>query len=351
MRQTCMDENEQQKTRRTPPTSSDVARKAGVSQAAVSYVFNGQHNRHVSEETRERIVQAACELGYRAHPTARSLRKGQSDEICCIINAPPSFFSYKLYFSLQQQIVAHGYTPVFYTSPNTSTPQWRETLRGMFARRPAGLVMSQLVDTADDIALARQMGIEHIVLISLHSVDDVAAVIFPGRPVGHIAAQHLLERGHRRLGIVRPRDPLLEEIFQQRLEGMRTALAGRADTTLDMLSLAPTLPEARALVQSSLARADHPTGIYAFNDEFAFYLLKALAEQDISVPRDIALVGTDDLSTCELTQPTLTSIRFDDVDVIGRRAVDMLVGMRNGQQTPQPLSYEIVPQLIQRESS
>ena len=325
--------------------------RAGVSQAAVSYVFNGRHNRHVSAETREKIVQAAQELGYRAHPTARSLRKGQSDEICCIINAPPSFFSYRLYLSLQQQIVAHGYTPVFYTSPDTPTPQWRETLRGMFARRPAGLVMSQLVDMADDVALARQMGIEHIVLISIRPLEDVAAVIFPGWPVGHIAACHLLERGRRHLGIVRPRDPLLEEIFQQRLEGMRSALAGRADTMLDMLPLSPTLPEARALVQSALVHTDHPTGIYAFNDEFAFYLLKALTERDIGIPRDIALVGTDDLSTCELMRPSLTSIRFDDVDAIGRRAVGMLVGMRGGQPAKEPLSYEIVPRLIQRESS
>jgi len=346
-----MAENKQHNTRLASPTSSDVARKAGVSQASVSYVFNGRQNRHVSEETREKIVQAAQELGYRAHPSARSLRKGQSDEICCIINAPPSFFSYRLYFSLQQQIVAHEYTPVFYTSPDTPTPRWRETLRGMFARRPAGLVMSQLVDTAEDIALARQMGIEHIVLISIWSVEHVATIIFPGWPVGRIAAQHLLERGHRQLGIVHPSDPLLEEIFQQRLAGMRSALAGRADARLDMLSLVPTLTGARSLVQASLACADHPTGIYAFNDECAFYLLKALTERDIHIPEEIALVGTDDLFTCELMQPSLTSICFDDVDVIGKRAVDMLVGMRDGQPLPEQLSYEIVPQLIQRESS
>src|SRR5258708_37643688 len=110
-----MSEKKLHASRRYSPTSFDVARNAGVSQAAVSYVFNGRQNRHVSEETREKIVQAAQELGYRAHPSARSLRKGQSDETCCIINPPPSVFSYRLYFSLQQQIVAHDDTPGFYT--------------------------------------------------------------------------------------------------------------------------------------------------------------------------------------------------------------------------------------------
>jgi DNA-binding LacI/PurR family transcriptional regulator len=347
-----MAENKQRiPTRLASPTSSDVARKAGVSQAAVSYVFNGRANRHVSEQTRDKILRAAQELGYHAHPSARSLRKGQSDEICCIINAPPSFFSYRLYFSLQQQIVAHEYTPVFYTSPDTPTPRWRETLQGMFARRPVGLVMSQLVDTADVITLARHMGIEHIVLISIRPVEHVATIIFPGHSVGHIVAQHLLERGHRHLGIVHPGDPLLEEIFQQRLEGMRSALTGRTAARLDILPLTPTLPGARSLIQTSLNRADHPTGIYAFNDEFAFYLLKALSERDISVPKEIAIVGTDDLFTCELMRPSLTSICFDDVDVIGKRAIDMLIGMHSGQSLSQLLSYEIIPQLIQRESS
>src|SRR5260370_31892242 len=92
-----MAENKQHNSRLASPTSSDVARKAGVSQAAVSYVFNGRQNRHVSEETREKIVQPAQELGYLAHPSARSLRKGQSDEICCILNAPPTFFTSRLH--------------------------------------------------------------------------------------------------------------------------------------------------------------------------------------------------------------------------------------------------------------
>ncbi len=74
-----MSEKKLHASRRSSPTSFDVARKAGVSQAAVSYVFNGRQNRHVSEETREKILKAAQELGYHAHPSARSLRKGQSD--------------------------------------------------------------------------------------------------------------------------------------------------------------------------------------------------------------------------------------------------------------------------------
>src|SRR5260370_7488251 len=177
-----MSEKKLHASQRSSPTSFDVARNAGVSQAAVSYVFNGQQNRHVSEASREKILKGADELGYHGHPSARSLRKGQSDEICCIVNAPVSFFSYHIHLAIQQQVVAHGYVPVFYASSGIPTPKWREALQRMFARRPAGLIMSQFTDMAGDISLPRQMGIENIVLTPTRPCEDYPTHIFPRSP-------------------------------------------------------------------------------------------------------------------------------------------------------------------------
>src|SRR5260370_14561385 len=162
----AMSEKKLHAFRSSSPTSFDVARKAGVSQAAVSYVFNGQQNRHVSEATRTKILNAAHEMGYHAHPSARSLRKGQSDEICCIVNAPVSFFSYHIHLAIQQQVVAHGYVPVFYPSSVIPTPKWRECLHRMFSRRPAGLIMTHLTDIPAHFALARPLWINPLLLIS-----------------------------------------------------------------------------------------------------------------------------------------------------------------------------------------
>ena len=255
------------------------------------------------------------------------------------------------HLAIQQQVVAHGYVPVFYASSGIPTPKWREALQRMFARRPAGLIMSQFTDMAGDIALARQMGIEHIVLISTRPVEHIPTIIFPSSPPGYLAARHLLERGHRH----RHRSP---ERSSARRDLPTTAgrdasaFAERADTTLAILPLAPTLPDTRSLVETYLTCTDHPTGIYAFNDEHACYLLRALMEREIRVPQEIAVVGTDDLLSCELaTWPSLTSICFDNVDAIGKRTVDMLVDLHTGQPVPEPLSYQLVPQLIQRESS
>jgi LacI family transcriptional regulator len=315
-------------------------------------VLNGVRTTHVSEEKRRKILQAADELGYQAHPSARSLRKGQSDEICCISNAPPSFFSYEIHLSIQQQIFLHGYTPVFYISPGAPTSQWQETLKRIFARHPMGLILSQFSSMADDISLARHMGIEHIVLLSAEStLDNIPAIIFPISLPGYLAAKHLLERGHRHLGIVHPSEPILEDIFEQRLKGMHAAIAEVTGVTLDILPLTLSLPAAHHLVDSALTGPGHPTGIYAFNDDYALPLLRALTDRGVKVPQDVAIVGTDDLPFCEFVRPSLTSIRYDSEAAIGQRAVEMLLSLHCGQPLSVELSRPLSPQLIPRESS
>src|SRR2546428_2968719 len=113
---------EEEKKQHPPPrislTSADVARRARVSRTTVSYVLNetGRRNRHVSEETRAKVLQAAQELGYSTHRSARALRKGQSEEICIIVDLPLTVHRTELVVSLQQHAFSYGYPSVVYFS-------------------------------------------------------------------------------------------------------------------------------------------------------------------------------------------------------------------------------------------
>jgi AraC-like DNA-binding protein len=120
-------------------TSLDVARKAGVSRTAISYVLNedGVRSTHVSEETRAKVLQAVQELGYSTHSSARALRKGQSDEICIIVDLPLSIHRTDLFISVQQYAFLHGYSPVVYFSYDFSAEQVHSHLLKIFAR-PTG---------------------------------------------------------------------------------------------------------------------------------------------------------------------------------------------------------------------
>ena len=141
---------------RTTYTSVDVARRAGVSRTAVSYVLNedGVRSTHVSEETRAKVLQAVQELGYSTHSSARALRKGQSDEICIIVDLPLTTHRTELFVSVQQHAFLHGYSPVVYFSYNFSAEQVHSHLLKIFARRPIGI-----------FATASSMTDEHITRI------------------------------------------------------------------------------------------------------------------------------------------------------------------------------------------
>lgn len=334
------------------PTSLDVARKAGVSRAAVSYVLNGTCVAHVSQQTRTRILQAAEELGYHhSHPAARALRRGQSDEICCVFNAPHTLLGSEVSYSIQQQIFQHGYVPVVYSNPGMPNEKWNVTLKQMFARRPRGLIMSQFMETTGDLTLARQMGVEYIVLLSPRAVENIPTIIFSSTSLGSLAAGHLLDRGHRHLGIVQPVNPSLAYLFHERLEGMYTALAGVPGTTLEIFLLDLSLASAHALIDTWQERPERPTGIYAFNDEYALCLLAALTDRGIQVPREMAIVGTDDSSTSQFVRPSLTSIGFGDGNTLGQLAVEMLVNQFTDQSSTLARSLPLHPQLTPRSSS
>lgn len=335
---------------RTSLTSVDVARRAGVSRTTVSYVLNGNEDGHVSEATRAKVLQAAQELGYSIHSSARALRKGQSDEICILVDLPLTIHRTELYVSLQHQAFLHGYSSVVYFSHGFSPEQVQNLLLKIFARRPMGIFATEKSMTTEQIALAKRMGVDNIVLYSVKPLDHARTIILPTRPLGYLAAQHLLERGHCHLGLVHPADHFHEYGFLQRLEGMRSAIAGMPGVTLDILPLQLSLPDAHALVDTFLTEANHPTGIYAYNDEYALLLLGALADRGRQAPQDVAVVGTDDISFGEFMRPTLTTIRFDPIS-LGQRVVEMLVSWHNGQPLPEEFSQPLMPQLVLRGSS
>jgi len=335
---------------RTTYTSVDVARKAGVSRTTVSYVLNGNGTGHVSEETRKKVLQAAEELGYSTHSSAQALRKGKSDEMCIVVDLPLSAHRTELLVSMQRDAFQHGYTPVAYFCYGFSAEQIHTLLLKIFARHPMGIFATASSMTTKHIALAQRMGVDNIVLYSVKPLEHARTIFLPTQSLGRLAAEHLLERGHRHLGLVQPADRLDAYGFEQRLEGMRATIAGMPEVRLDILPLQFTLADAHTLVETALTGADCPTGIYAYNDEYALLLLGALLDRGKQVPRDVAVVGTDDISFSTWMRPSLTTIRFDSI-TLAQRAVEMLVRRHTGQPLPEELSRPLMPQLIARGST
>ena len=314
---------------RTFYTSVDVARRAGVSRTTVSYVLNGNWDGHVSDETRKKVLQAAEELGYSTHSSARALRKGKSDEICLIIDQPLTVHRIELLVSVQQYAFQHGYAPVAYFCYGFSPEQVHTLLLKIFARRPMGIFATAGSMTTKQIALAQRMGTDNIILYSVEPLEYARTIILPTRPLGHLAAQHLLERGHRHLALVQLADARTQ---------MATAKAA-----------VQQWEDALAEINRQGDRKES-TWSQPLNDEYALLLLGALSDRGIQVPGEVAVVGTDAISFSAWMRPTLTTIRFDTIS-LAQRAVGMLVNWHSSQPLPEELTRPLVPQLIPREST
>ncbi|WP_254712137.1 LacI family DNA-binding transcriptional regulator [Streptomyces sp. TRM64462] len=324
-------------------TSADVARLAGVSRATVSFVLNNTQTHRVSEATRTRVREAAQQLGYVPHAAARSLRAGHSNLV--LIPASVSAIGHLVSTwldALHGELEERGYTAVLhagrYADAATGARAWAEL-------RPAAvLALDGDRLTAQAVQVLHRAGVGTVLALAARPLEGVRTLRFDHARIGEIAAEHLVVRGRRRIGVVMPRERGLEVFARPRLEGAR-AVASRSTATVTEVPMAYTHASA-----SDVAAAWGDLGldsVFAYNDEYAALLLHALQSVGIRVPGDVAVVGADDLVTSALQHPPLTTVRLDLVPP--SLVADIIDGQINGTDTPDAPAIEVV--LVPRASS
>ena len=350
------DRSRHRSSTRKAPSARDVARLAGVSRTQVSYTLNGTGKTHVTAEKRDRILAAAKKLAYHPHQPAQSLRRGFSLEFSVFFPAPFTPRILEILDTIHETGLAGGCVVAQYSWNRHRDPERKsEAFRTMLARRPLGIFCSLMDLERKDIEEARASGIERILVLDVEQHSDLTTFFLPVEEIGRAAAAHLLEKGHRRMAILRPADPVQKRPFRLRHRGMKKAMAAFKDSSLEILdwparNMMPTLDAARAFVDGALVPGDAPTAIYAYSDDHAFPLMRALRERGMRVPKDIAVLGTDDLAYGELCSPSLSTIRFDS-SALGERAVALINSLITGQPPEERFLNAPLPYVIQREST
>ncbi|GAA4096238.1 LacI family DNA-binding transcriptional regulator [Nonomuraea soli] len=285
---------------RRPPTSVDVARAAGVSQATVSYVLNDNPNARVSEKTRERVREAAERLGYVPHASARALRTGHSGLVLLPLPmARTGRLAQEWLDALGDALNDAGYTLVYYGERKL---KGIAAARDWAALRPVSIIVDSERLTKASVELLKSSGTRAVFGIGSEPSPLVPSMVLDHRQVGELAARHLVERGCRRLGAIVPREAGIDVMGANRWRGVCRVAPDAA-----RLDLAFSEDEARELV----AGGDLPDGVFAYNDEYAMLLISALHDAGLRVPDDVAVVGADDLPIASLMRPRLTSVHFD----------------------------------------
>lgn len=300
------------------PSQGDVARLAGVSDQTVSRVANGRHN--VDHATRDRVLAAMRQLGYRPNRAARALRKGAFHSIGVIFFELTSVGSSHTLDAIAAAATAQGYgvnlLPVL--QPSQSAVSTAFTLLGEQA--VDGVIILIAGREFDDADVQLPDGLPVVVIDSAGHYDY--PIVDNDHTLGaRLATEHLLDLGHETVWHIA--GPSSSFSATRRQDSWRNTLlkAGRK-------AHPPLVGDWSADSGYELGRqlVDRPdvTAVFAANDQMALGLLHALDERGRGAPHDISVVGFDDIPEAAHFSPPLTTIRQSFAEV-GRRGVEALM--------------------------
>lgn len=329
-------------------TLRDVARRAGVSIATVSYVLNG--TRPVSPEVEARVWEAVAALQYRPNRLARGLRRKRTHVLGLIVpdNANP-FFA-EIARGLEDISFAHDYSLILCNSDGDPSKEQRY-LGVLIEQQVDGIALVSASATPAHLTILRERGIPFVVVdrdLPGLEADCVLADNFQG---GYLATWHLLNRGHRRIACITGPSDLTPSA--DRVRGYQKAMEEAGIEPLEVwvyrgdFRAESGYHAARFFL--SLPLPIRPTAIFACNDLMAIGAMRAIGEAGLSIPQDIALVGFDDIVLASYVIPPLTTVAQPTYEM-GRLAGELL--LRRIQARGRPPARHLLPvRLIVRHSA
>lgn len=330
----------------------DVAELAGVSYQTVSKVLNGQS--HVSPEKMERIRAAARQLGYKPHHSARNLRTQRSRLIgyswSSTETEQPNHILHMFLTSMVSEAEQAGYhlLPFPYREGDDRVNGYRELID---SGRVDGFVVTSVGYDDPRARFLIERDFPFVAFGRSSAQDTFPYVDVDGAAGFRMATEHLIARGHRRIAVLAW--PESSRTGNDRLAGYLAAMRA-ADLEIDPFLIAHgewKFEFGYATTQRWLAapREQRPTAIVAVSDIMAVGAIQAGQACGLTIGRDLAVVGFDDVPMAGYLQPPLTSIR-QPIREAGRRCVEILVALLN--QTPlAERQVLLTPELIVRESA
>lgn len=325
------------------PTAADVANRAGLSRATVSYVLNNTPHQVIPEPTRQRVLAAAAELGYTPSAAARALSSGRSDVVLLLLPDWPIGPSVgALIEHLSTALAGHGYT--FVAHPRSAGRSVAEVWKAI---TPAAVVTFEELDEMDAVRL-RAAGIELAVAL-FGGTRGGRALDVPEQRTGRLQVEHLAATGHHRLGYASPDDPRLRAFAQPRLEGVRQACAelGLAEPLVRTVPL--DAEGAAAAVRDWHAADPRVSGVCAYNDEVALAVLAGARRCGLEVPADLAVVGVDNIPAAAVSAPGLTTVEAD-LEALAGHIAETIARKLDGRTAPRRPGSDI-HSVVVRESA
>jgi DNA-binding LacI/PurR family transcriptional regulator len=324
---------------------ADVAAHAGVSHQTVSRVVNGHPN--VAPQTRERVLRAIAELGYRPNTAARALVTGSTRVIGFVTVSINQYGPAQTLIGLEQAARAAGYSLSVTVLEDATAEAMRDAI-DRFVGQSVDAVVA--LGTYDDAFEALHTVSSPVPLITVQSAGaEVEPALGVDQVAGaRLATRHLLDLGHPTVHHVT--GPADSKEARDRMQAWRAELLAAGAPVPEVLhgDWTPASGHAAGRLLAARRRDGEQVGaVFLANDQMALGLLAAFHEEGLSVPEDVSVVGFDDLPEAPYFRPPLTTVRQDFAE-LGRRGVALVLARLRGEPY---VADPVQPQLVVRGST
>ena len=310
------------------PTIADIARRAGVTKAAVSFALNGQPG--VSSATRERILAIAAEIGFQPNSAARALSDGRADAFGLVIDRPAGILGSEVFFmqlisGIQAELASNRITLLF-TMAEDQAEEIRMYRTWWAQRKVDGVFLVDLQVRDRRIRVLEELSMPAVVFGTPRGAGGLPAVWQDDRSATETIVAYLAGLGHRRIARVGG----FTRYWHSKLRTDALAqVAGAAGIEAVSVAADYTAEHGAEATRDLLKQAEPPTAILYDNDVMAVAGLGAAQRMGVRVPADLSIVVWDDSTLCELVHPAFTALRRD-IPAAGASAARMLREMTAG---------------------
>jgi LacI family transcriptional regulator len=331
-------------------TIREVADQARVSLGTVSNVLNRPDR--VAPETLERVREVIDRLGFVRSSAAHQMGGGNSRCFGAVVLDASSPSWTDMIRGLEDGVHEQGCVMVV-CSTDGSVDREARYLRLLEEQRVQGIVITPTTGNISHLQTLRDRGMVVVLLDRRASDGELCSVSLDHTRGGDLAAQHLFDLGHVRVAFINGPGHLAQS--QERRRGVRRA-ARRAGLQIDESIIEYTIDPLTAfaqvggIVEQFLALGDErPTAVVCVSDQIALTVLRELSERGVRVPRDVSVVGYDDVEFAAMLSPALTSIRLPKYE-LGRAAAELLIA-ETADPNHRHSDIRFEPQIVERQST
>jgi len=332
----------------------DIAKSLGVSKTLVSLVLNDKADKHgISEETQKRVRQRIRELNYKPNMLARGFRTGKTNSIGLIVSDISNRFYSRIARNLEELAWSHGYTVVV-CSTEEKIEKEQEQIRLLRDRKLDGLIISSSQDNVECFENLLEENIPHVLIDRTFDNLSSASVSVDNFGGARLAARHLLQQGFRKIALVAI-TPVHISTIRDRCKGFQEALTEEGiSIPNDWMILVP-FNNIEATIKEriqNLYQADKlPEVFFTLNNNLTAECLINLNKLSVEIPKQVALIGFDDVSYFRLTNPSV-SVIAQPIEKISETAFDLLLRQIEGNTNAETVfSVKLPVEIIIRESS